>query len=639
MIRRRLPIGAEVLAAGGVHFRVWSPRCKKVGVVIEPRDQSTISTELNQEENGYFSGSVPEARVGDLYRYSLDEAKLCPDPASRFQPDGPFGSSMIIDPDAYRWHDHHWPGLQIEGQVFYEMHIGTFTQEGSWSAAGRELTALKDLGITAVEIMPVHDFSGRYGWGYDGVDFFSPTRLYGSPDDFRGFVDYAHALGLGVILDVVYNHAGPKGNYLKEFSEHYFTERYSTDWGEPFNYDGAHSGPVREFFVANAGYWINEFHVDGLRLDATQNIYDSSAERHILVEITERVRRAGGRRSTLVIAENEPQDTKMVRNVREGGYGMDAAWNDDFHHSALVTLTGHKEAYYSDYRGRVQEFISAAKWGYLYQGQHYLWQKQRRGTTTYGLKPAAFINYLQNHDQIANFGRGLRIHQLSHPGMYRAMTALLLLTPQTPLLFQGQEFATTSPFVYFADHDPELAPKVRRGRLEFLSQFPSSGSAEMQQQIPDPTSEAAFKSCRLNFSERERHAKAYALHRDLIKLRREDPVFNAQRPAGLDGAILDEEIFVLRFFGERGDDRLLLVNFGIDQDLSPVPEPLLACPATKSWSVLWSSENPNYGGSGALPSENVESWFIPGKAAFALIASPDEHDHSQTHNPTTAQSR
>ncbi|MGH7835492.1 MAG: malto-oligosyltrehalose trehalohydrolase, partial [Candidatus Binatia bacterium] len=484
---RRLPVGAESLPRGGVHFRVWAPRARTLIAIIEQGDGRSRSVELRSEGNGYFSAYSAAAKAGDLYRFSVNgESGRLPDPASRFQPEGPLGPSMIIEPREYRWRDAGWAGVGLEGQVFYEMHIGTFTPEGTWKAASRELAELKDLGITALEIMPVHDFCGRYGWGYDGVDFFAPTRLYGRPDDFRAFVDQAHSVGLGVILDVVYNHAGPAGNLLKNFSADYFTDRHATEWGEAINFDGPGSGPVREFFISNAGYWIDEFHLDGLRLDATQNIYDCS-ENHILAEITKRVRQAAAPRSTILVAENEPQNTRLIRPAEEGGYGIDAVWNDDFHHSGIVALTGHNEAYFSDHLGKPQEFISAAKRGYLYQGQHYSWQKQRRGTPTTGLNPAAFVHYLQNHDQIANIGRGWRIHRQSHPGTYRAMTALFLLMPETPLLFQGQEFAATAPFVFFADHEPELAAKVKEGRFEFLSQFPGSGSPGMQPYLPDPT--------------------------------------------------------------------------------------------------------------------------------------------------------
>jgi maltooligosyltrehalose trehalohydrolase len=524
---------------------------------------------------------------------------------------------MIIDPTRFFWHDMNWKGVKIEGQVIYELHIGTFTAEGTWNATRQQLKALQDLGVTVLEIMPVHDFCGRYGWGYDGVDFFAPTRLYGTPDDFRAFVDDAHGIGLGVILDVVYNHAGPVGNFLKDFSDDYFTDRYTTDWGEALNFDGPNAGPVREFFMANAGYWIDEFHLDGLRLDATQNIYDAS-EVHILADITRRVRHAAGGRATIVTAENEPQDARLIRPVESGGYGMDAVWNDDFHHSAMVALTGRNEAYYSDHLGTPQEFISALKRGFLYQGQYYSWQRQRRGSWTGGLKPASFIHFLQNHDQVANSGLGQRVHMVAQPGVYRAMTGLFLLSPQTPLLFQGQEFAASSPFVFFADHNSELAPKIKEGRLEFLRQLPSLAHPDMQARLPDPNDPRSFESCRLDLSERQSHHEAYALHRDLLTLRRSDPVINAQRP--VDGAVLGDDVFVLRFFADDGNDRLLLVNLGIDCSLTPAPEPLLASPAGSSWRLLWSSEDPRYGGLGAVPAEDETQWFIPGKAAFLLTA-------------------
>ena len=323
------------------------------------------------------------------------------------------------------------------------MHIGTFTPEGTWEAALRELPGLAELGITLLEVMPVADFSGEFGWGYDGVNQFAPTRLYGQPDDFRRFVDRAHALGMGVLLDVVYNHFGPDGNYLQQFAEEYFTDRYANEWGEAINFDWPGSASVREFFLTNAVCWIEEYHLDGLRLDATQQIFDAG-QSHILAELGQRVRSAAGKRSVYLVAENEPQETRLVRPLEQGGHGLDSLWNDDFHHSALVALKGHSEAYYSDYLGRPQEFISAAKWGYLYQGQRYSWQKKRRGAPGLDLAPANFVTFLENHDQVANSGRGLRVRQLTSPGRYRAMTALLLLGPGTPMLFQGQEFGSAS---------------------------------------------------------------------------------------------------------------------------------------------------------------------------------------------------
>jgi maltooligosyltrehalose trehalohydrolase len=524
---------------------------------------------------------------------------------------------MIIDASRFEWRDSHWNGARLDNQVIYEMHIGTFTLEGTWQAASRQLTELKKLGVTVLEVMPVNDFCGSFGWGYDGVNFFAPTRLYGAPDDLRAFVDEAHRAGLAVILDVVYNHAGPAGNFLKDFSQDYFTDRYENEWGEAINFDGPNSAPVREFFLSNARYWISEFHLDGLRLDATQALFDAS-QKHILGELVETVRQSAAPRSTIIIGENEPQDSKLLRSAGDKGYGIDGLWNDDFHHTAMVALTGHNEAYYADYRGTPQEFISAVKYGYLYQGQYYRWQKKSRGTPSAGITPKSFVNYLQNHDQIANNGRGWRVHRLTDAALYRAVTALFLLAPQTPMLFQGQEFAASTPFAYFADHQGELAEKVKQGRREFLKQFSSLATEAMQAQLPDPTDPRVFASCKLDFSERDRHHEAYALHQDLLRLRREDPAFNSQTAGAVDGAVLGDHALVLRFFASEGKDRLLLINLGVDTLLSPVPEPLLAPVPGSIWQVLWSSENPRFGGGGALPVENELGWSIIGRSAVVL---------------------
>lgn len=615
-LSRRMPIGAEVVD-GGVHFRVWAPRSRKAAVQLASTGNSGKSTviELQPEKIGYFSGLIAEARVGMLYKIQLDSGTF-PDPASRFQPEGPHGPSQIVNPSTFRWTDNNWRGVSREGQVIYEMHIGTLTPEGSWRSAMEQLPELARLGVTLLEIMPVADFPGRFGWGYDGVDLFAPTRLYGSPDDFRTFVDRAHALGLGVLLDVVYNHIGPDGNFLKEFSPDYFTDRYKNEWGEALNFDAENSGPVREFFIANACYWIDEFHLDGLRLDATQQIFDSSEE-HVLAAMNRHVREAAHGRSTFLVAENESQESKLARTPDEGGYGLDALWNDDFHHSAAVALTGHNEAYYSDYRGTPQEFISAIKRGYLYQGQWYSWQKKRRGESTTGLHPTSFVAFLQNHDQIANSLRGMRLHQIASPGKLRAMTALLLLGPGTPMLFQGEEFAASTPFVYFADHNPELAKLVAAGRRKFLEQFPSVARPDSTPYLTNPEAEETFNKCKLDLSEREKHANHYALYRDLLKLRRDDPVFRAPRAGGVDGAVLGAEAFVLRFFGNQRDDRLLLVNLGNDLRFDSIPEPLLAGGEDCNWKLLWSSEDPRYGGSGTPPL-GEQGWRIPGHSTLVL---------------------
>ena len=617
---RHIPVGAEVVPSGGVHFRVWAPNYDRVEVTFSDRD----SVEMAREGSGYHSVHVPWAAAGTRYKYKLDEGHCYPDPASRFQPDGPHHYSQIIDPARYPWRDDAWRGVAIDGQVIYELHAGTFTRGGTWMSALPELPHLAELGVTVLEVMPINEFSGDFGWGYDGVHPFAPTRLYGSPDDFRRFVEEAHLLGMGVILDVVYNHLGPDGNYLPIFSPHYFNSERQTDWGEAINFYGAESGPVREFFIANAGYWVEEFHLDGLRLDATQNIYDESQD-HILAAIAREVRTKAGSRSTILVAENEPQDAKLIRPVARGGYGIDALWNDDFHHSAMVRLTGHNEAYYSDYRGKPQEFISAAKYGFLYQGQWYQWQHQRRGTPTLNEGAAAFVNFIQNHDQIANSARGLRAHKLAGAGLYRAMTALLLLGPGTPMLFQGQEFGSSSPFLFFADFKDDLARAVRDGRRSFLAQFRSLALREMSDVFPDPCSASTFEQCKLDHSERQKNRGIYELHKDLLQLRRSEPAFRAQNRLAIDGAVLSADAFMLRFFGEgrnARDERLLLVNFGLDLHLSSAPEPLLAPPEGREWDVQWSTEDPRYGGDGTPQTDTVENWKIPGQAAVVLRPEP-----------------
>lgn len=633
---RRYPIGAELLAADRAHFRVWAPKATTLAVAIQADghlETPPVFHPLEAEAEGYFSGEAP-AGAGALYRFRLDDAEhVFPDPASRSQPHGPHGPSAVVDGQSFGWTDGEWRGLPLKGQVIYELHVGTFTAGGTWLAAIEQLRELRDLGITVIEMMPVNEFPGNHGWGYDGVGLFAPEHVYGSPDDLRAFVDAAHALGLGVILDVVYNHFGPEGNYLRAYAEHYFTAHHKCDWGEAINFDDVDSGPVREFFITNARYWVAEFHFDGFRFDATQAIFDDSPE-HILAAITKAARAAANGRELIFLAENEPQTTKLVRPYEAGGDGMNGLWNDDFHHSARVALTGRNEGYHVDYQGTPQEFISAAKYGYLYQGQHYIWHRKRRGTPSFGLPPEAFVAFLENHDQVANTDDGQRLRFRTSPARWRAMTALLLLGPWTPMLFQGQEFGTSSKFFYFNDVGWDLHAGVQRGRGESLASFPSYASAETQAVLADPFSGDTFHQCKLDFSERKKHAAIYQLHRDLLRLRREDPTFSAQRPGGMDGAVLGPDAFVLRFFGERpggDDDRLLIVNFGRLLRLEPSPEPLLAPPPAREWVTLWTSELPLYSGSGPVPPEKGGVWRIPAEAAVALrpAAPGDDAKHAE----------
>lgn len=624
-VARRYPQGAEIVP-GGVHFQVWAPIHNSISVVVDGGGEHGLA----RQDDGTFAGVVTGLAAGARYKFRLSgEDNLYPDLASRSQPDGPFGFSEVVDPAAFAWTDAGWRGIELEGQVIYEFHVGTFTQEGTWAAASERLPHLKEVGITCLEMMPVNDFPGRFGWGYDGVGIYAPTRLYGTPDDLRRFIDHAHGLGLGVILDVVYNHFGPSGNYFDRFSPDYFTKKYENEWGASINFDGDHAEGCRAFVAGNAAYWVDEYHFDGLRLDATQALFDNP-DHHIMREITQAVHRAAGRRKAIVIGENEPQQVRLIGSLDSGGYGLDALWNDDFHHSATVAMTGSRQAYYHDHFGMPQEFISTAKYGYLYQGQRYDWQRDRRGTPGLDIQPCHFVSFIQNHDQIANSGRGRRIHQTASPGRVRAITAFMLLMAQTPMLFQGQEFGASAPFYYFADQGEDIDRQIRDGRRDFLAQFPGLADPVMADRLIDPAASATFEACKLDWREFDTHTEAVSLHRDLLRLRRDDRVFSAQPgltgDARIDGSVIGPEAFLLRLFGHQGDDRLLLVNLGPDLVLTSIPDPLTAPPSGKSWHLQWSSEHPDYGGTGTPETESRGGWMIPAHAAIVLAAGPHRNE-------------
>ncbi|MFI5230530.1 MAG: malto-oligosyltrehalose trehalohydrolase [Gemmatimonadales bacterium] len=634
---RKYPIGVELLRRSGsstrAHARLWAPRCRSVELVIEDDPSGGSDSALDPEGNGYFSGDVANVDAGTRYRFRLDGKAAFPDPASRFQPEGPHGPSMLVDPARYDWGDAAWRGLSVEGQVIYEMHVGTFTAEGTFRAAIERLPDIVDLGATVLEIMPVADFPGQFGWGYDGVNFFAPSRLYGTPDELRGLVDAAHRLELGVLLDVVYNHFGPDGNYFTQFGP--YTRPDPGEWGDAPNYDGPDSGPVREYFLTNARYWTEEFHFDGLRLDATQAIDDRSSP-HMIAEVAAAARAGAGGRATIIIGENEPQQARLARARASGGYGLDALWNDDFHHSARVAATGRNEAYFDGYRGTAQELVSAVKHGFLYQGEWYRWQHQCRGTPAFDLPPSSFVAFIANHDQLANSAAGRRLHGETSPGKLRALTALLLLAPQTPLLFQGQEFESSSPFLYFADHAGSLATAVRDGRRRFLSQFASIASNVDGPTLDDPADSWTFVRCKLDWSERARNQRALDLHRDLLRLRREDPVLRTPRPRRIDGAVLSEQAFVLRWFGGEGGDRLLVVNLGARLHAEPIAEPLVGTDRGQCWTTVLSTESPRYGGWGMPPLFTAaDGWRIPAECAVFLTLESSLTDHETDAAPTT----
>jgi maltooligosyltrehalose trehalohydrolase len=604
-----------VLGHGAAHFRVWAPDAARIDVVLE-RPERRVA--MSRQADGFHAADIPGIGAGTLYRYTVDGRGPFPDPASRYQPNGPHGASMVVDAAAYAWRDAGWTGPRLEGQVIYELHVGAFTREGTFDAAAEKLGYLRDVGVTLVEVMPIAEFPGRFNWGYDGVAPFAPYHGYGDYEAFKRFVDTAHHRGIAVILDVVYNHVGPDGAFQREFSAHYFTDRYDNEWGDAINFDGPHSAPVRAFFVGNGCYWIREFHLDGLRLDATQSIHDAS-ERHVLAELSERARAAAGERSILLVAENEPQDVRCVADVASGGFGLDAMWDDDYHHAARVALTGSRDGYLHDYEGSPQEFVSSIKRGFLYQGQPYRWQRGRRGTRVCDEPAAAFVHFIQNHDQVANTLRGDRCSTTGSPALLRALTAVTLLGPQTPMLFMGQEIGASESFPFFADHEPALARRVRDGRREFLRQFRAYAGDAAQAAVPDPSDARTFDSAKLDVGDHCADRPMYRLHRDLLRLRRSEPGIAAQSRQSIDGAVLSQRAFALRWTGP-GRELLLVVNFGVEHVTIAGSEPLLACARDERWNVLWSSEHPAYGGCGITSPYDESGWSLPATSATLLCA-------------------
>lgn len=604
-----------VPAAEGFVFTVWAPSHQEVALAIEGRPELA----MHAEPDGYFTATVADARAGDQYWFRVADT-LRPDPVSRFQPRGPFGPSAIVDPRTFDWRTRDWPGaLPRHRQVVYELHIGTFTSGGTWTSARERLPHLASLGVTTLEVLPIAEFDGRFGWGYDGVCLFAPYHGYGAPDDARAFIDAAHGAGLSVILDVVYNHLGPSGNVLQEFSRSYFAT-HETDWGQGFNLDGECSGPVRHFMRENVRHWLTEYGFDGLRLDATHALVDHSPT-HIVRELTEHGRRSVAPRRIYVSMENEPQDTSFVRRD-ETDTGVDSIWNEDWHHAAVVALTGRREAYFTDYQGSTQEFASMGRWNLLYQGQWYSWQKQPRGTSARRHPHAAFTCFMENHDQVANTGTGRRLHNAVDRALWRAFSTLLLLGPSTPLLFQGQEEVVEQPFSYFADHQAPLADVVREGRIEFLSQFPSLRSEEVVQQLPIPDGEEAFRRCQLDWRTTPQGEEARRMYTDLLALRRSDVVLSA---LGTTDVIVDTSaptstIVLLRYTA--GDDsRLLMLNVGplITFEMN---DPLVALERGRQWEVAFCSEMAAYGGSGAHAFTHDSCWRLQAHCAWLFRAVP-----------------
>ena len=477
---------------GGIRFRLWAPAERQVSLVLEKGAEIA----MERREDGFFEAFVDGAGDGALYRFGLSDGTLVPDPASRFQPLDVHGPSEAIDHAAYPWRED-WRGRSWDDAVLYELHVGAFTPEGTFIAAAERLDHLADLGVTAVEIMPVGDFSGRWGWGYDGVLPYAPDSSYGRPEHFKAFVEAAHRRGVSVLLDVVYNHFGPDGNFLRRYAPDFLTDRHQTPWGDAINFDGPNSWPVREFFIQNAEYWIEAFHLDGLRLDAAHAIKDDSRP-DVLDELAERIRKRSTRPIHLVI-ENELNDP--ARLIRRGRTPLryTAQWNDDVHHVLHVAATRESSGYYADY-GEVRLLADALAEGFAYQGQMMPYRGAPRGGPSADLPPNAFVAFIQNHDQIGNRAFGERLNALAPPEVIRALASVYLIAPQTPMLFMGEEWGAQQPFPYFCDFHGQLADAIRNGRREEFSRFPEFADPNRAAMIPDPLAKSTFLSAKLDWS-------------------------------------------------------------------------------------------------------------------------------------------
>ena len=505
--RHRLPVGAELEEDGAVRFRIWAPGVHSVAIEIDEMER-VIPLEWMGE--GWFELTTHEAGVGSRYRYVLQDGRRVPDAASRYQPMDVHGPSEVIDPAAYAWKDGEWKGRRWEEAVLYEMHVGTFTEEGTFRAAIEKLDHLVELGVTGIELMPVADFAGRRGWGYDGVLMYAPNASYGRPEDLKALVDAAHARGLMVILDVVYNHFGPEGNYLPSYAPQIFNPAHTTPWGAAVNYDGEGSEAVREFVINNAIYWVKEFHFDGLRLDAVHAIKDDSAK-HVLEELAERVREAAGERQVHLILENAENHARRLGGGEAERECYTAQWNDDVHHALHTAATGEDGGYYADFKGDTKMLARALAEGFA------------RGEASGELPPDAFVTFLQNHDQVGNRALGDRLHAIVEKRVARAVAAVYLLLPQVPMLFMGEEWGSRQPFPYFCDFGGELAEKVREGRREEFKKFPEFQDESKREQIPDPLREETFRSGKLAWKEGERedHAEWLGWYREILRARRE----------------------------------------------------------------------------------------------------------------------
>jgi maltooligosyltrehalose trehalohydrolase len=589
-----VPVVGAVASAGGTTFRIWAPAGNTVDIVIIGRDGEQVH-ELTPTQSGWFEAHVAGVGAGDRYWIRLNGSETYPDPLSRSQPDGVHGASEVMDAAAFNWTDDGWRGRRMEELVIYELHVGTATAEGTFDALIRRLPHLVELGVTAIELMPAAEFAGDRNWGYDGVYLFAPSHAYGGPDAMRRFIDAAHAHGLAVILDVVYNHFGPEGNYLPAVSGgRIFTEQHHTPWGVAVNYDDDGSEAVRSIVLANVREWIRDYHVDGLRLDATHAIIDNSTP-HILQQIAETAREVD--RHVVVIAEDERNERSLLLTAEEGGLGLDGVWADDAHHILRRMVAGDSDGYFSAYDGSTDELARALRQGWLYQGEVYAPSSEPRGASSEGIPPFRFVHCIQNHDQVGNRALGERLNHQVDADVYRAASALLLLTPCTPLLWMGQEWAATSPFQYFTDHPEELGRLVTEGRRDEFAGFSEFSDETLWAKIPDPQSLETYERSKLQWSEcdDEPHAGVLRLYRELLRLRSMHPALRGRTGESYDTRALSAGALGLRRDGE-GASALLVANLKGALELDLEGEQLTAGRPASQWRILLSTEDSRFGG-------------------------------------------
>lgn len=608
--QRILKLGAIPISEG-VSYRVWAPKAPQVCVEVQRSGEASRQVLLSPQTEGYHSGIDSTGVVGDQYRYVLQGHGAFPDPVSRAQKCGVSGWSVVVDHRTFSWTDTGFRPPVFRDLVIYELHIGTFSTEGSFRAAIEHLRDLQKMGITAIEIMPIADFPGTRNWGYDGVLLYAPAACYGAPDDLRALVDAAHTLGIAVILDVVYNHLGPDGNPLPRFSDSYFSRKHQTPWGAALNFDGEHSGPVREFFGGNPLYWMEEFHIDGFRFDAAHAIIDES-KLHILAEMTEAIHGMGG----FVVAEDERNDAQMITSVGQGGVGFDGVWADDFHHSTRVAVTGEQAAYFANFGGSATEIAATLNQGWYYSGEYQKVPPKARGSKGAHLPPERFIHCISNHDQVGNRALGERINHLTSQECYRSLSALLCLSPYTPLLFMGQEWSASTPFLFFTDHSGDLGHKITEGRRKEFASFAEYDDAEEQSRIPDPQDVETFVASKLKWKERGEigHREMLALYSECLNLRANHEAF---RPLGREtwGAqALGWGAVVIQLRSERAEFLLALDLVGGHEGEVPPPTG-----DRHAWEKLLSTDEKRFGGSG-FGNYNGNKLMLPNPALVVLVA-------------------